>query len=100
MPGIRIFVNEMLKFIDGDAIGQEVNGADEVGVEVFILIFVEEPLHPRPSEKFHAHRMDFSFFHRRVAVLGQLDVARTVALEGVSYFVGQDVDVARSAVEV
>ena len=60
---------------------------------IFVYLVLEEVFHPRPGDKFHGHGMDFTGFVGWPDNLWRGNPARAEDLEGVTSFVGQDINV-------
>ena len=97
---IRIFINQVLEFIYCNTIWQKLQAISQMGVLIFIGVFLKEELHPWPCEKFHAHRMDFCGFTCWEYIFRYSDMAAGICLECMTGFVCQHIYITRGAIKV
>ncbi len=71
-----------------------------MGKFIFIDLFLEETVHPRPSHKFHRHGVDFTGFIGWPDNFWTLNPTGTIDLESVTCFVGQNINITAGSVEV
>ncbi len=91
---IRVLVDSVLKFIDRNAVRQKQKRVAQMGEPVFVGVFAEKELHPRPCEKLHAHRVDFTRLKRRPVVFRNVVMAALIHLERMPSFMGEHINVA------
>ena len=98
---IRVFVDDMLKFVHLAAIGQEIQSSRKMVRFGAVSLVAIEFLQPGPAKEFHGHGMNFAALQRGRGALPQLSGFRgQVAGEGVAALMGENFHVVRSAVEI
>lgn len=95
-----VFVDVMLKFIHCSAVWQEKDVRAEVDVFIFFSVGTEKEVHPGIGDLLHTHGMYFAGFVGGEVVFFHFEVAAFIALKSVAGFVGKNIHIADSAVEV
>ena len=98
---VRVFIDDMLKFVHSHAVGDEGEGGEGVHVSILGGVPAEELLHMGPGEKLHAHGVGLRRLHAAAAQLqGEAVAGDEIGVERVARLVGHHVHIPGGAVEV
>ncbi|MNW61452.1 hypothetical protein D3C74_395090 [compost metagenome] len=90
----------MLEFIHSYTIRNEQQTGRQVIKLVFVRIFLEEQLHPRPCEELHTHGMNLSRFICRPVVFRHCKITALIHLKSMTCFMCQYIDITGCTIEV
>src|SRR5690554_2389416 len=69
-------------------------------VTIAVGVFMEKQFHPRPGEKFHAHRVYLASLVGGPDIIQNIEIAAVINLKSMPGFVRQNVDVTARAVKI
>ncbi|SCI06680.1 Uncharacterised protein [uncultured Ruminococcus sp.] len=96
----RLLIHPLLKFVYQATIGDKRNRLFQLeNLELLQLLFKKETV-PWARQQLHTHGVGLAAFHCRTDVLHNLHIPRKVIGKGMACFMGDDIDILHSAVEI